>query len=132
MGYTHYWKSVGLVIDEASFVDFVNDVKQITATAQEAGVGLVEDYTPDEIIINGIRENGHETFVFSRTPEPFEFCKTNGKAYDMVVTAILIHAKKCFKSLKVSSDGNWADWEGGRLLYESTFNIEPKEDEVFK
>jgi len=131
MGYTHYWKSVGLVIDEASFVDFINDVKQISATAQEAGIGIVEDYTPDEIIINGIAENGHETFVFSRTPEPFEFCKTNGKPYDMVVVAILIHAKKCFPSLKIKSDGNWADLEGGRLLYESVFNIEPKEEEVF-
>ena len=132
MGYTHYWRNVGLVIDEASFADFVEDVKQISATAQEAGIGIVEEYTDNEIIINGVAENGHETFVFSRTPEPFEFCKTNGKPYDIVVTAILIHAKKMFKSLKISSDGNWAEWEGGRLLYETVFNIEPKEDEVFK
>lgn len=132
MGYTHYWRSVGLVLDEASFADFKEDVKKITETAQEAGIGLVEDYTDNEIIINGIAENGHETFVFSRTPEPFEFCKTNGKPYDMVVVATLIHAKKMFKAFKISSDGNWADWEGGRLLYESVFNVEPKEDEVFK
>lgn len=132
MGYTHYWRSEqGYVIDQAAFANFVEEVKQITATAQEAGIRLEENYTPTEIIINGVGPQSHETFVFSQTPDEYEFCKTAGKPYDMVVTAILIHAKKNFKEITVKSDGNWNDWEGGRFLYESVFNVEPKKEEVF-
>lgn len=132
MGYTHYWKNeTGYVIDLFTFAKFVEEVKQITATAQEAGIALEEEYTENEIIINGVGDNSHETFVFTRTPEEFEFCKTAGKPYDTVVTAILIHAKKNFKPIIINSDGNWNDWQGGRLLYESVFNIEPIKEEVF-
>jgi len=43
------------------------------------------------------------------------------------VTASLILAKKIFgEAISIRSDGNWSDWEGGQLLYESVFNIQPE------
>jgi hypothetical protein len=55
------------------------------------------------------------------------FCKTARKPYDIAVTASLILAKKIFGDIiKVSSDGNWSDWESGQLLYESVYDIQPE------
>jgi len=43
------------------------------------------------------------------------------------VTASLILAKKIFgDNIKISSDGDWSDWESGQLLYESVYNIQPE------
>jgi hypothetical protein len=84
----------------------------------------------------------HETFRWEANPvQPewrkdeilyFDFCKTNQKPYDAVVTAILIRAKVIYgKLLQVGSDGewtgdplSWGTWASGRALYEEVFNIE--------
>ena len=80
----------------------------------------------------GVGQYEHETFIFAKTLDEFNFCKTAGKPYDMVVTASLIFAKKILgDALTIKSDGNWDDWDGGRLLYESTFDEIPTQEEVF-
>jgi hypothetical protein len=134
MGYTHYWKTKsGLVIEDETFAKIVEGIKQISATAQEAGVEISEDYETDELYINGVGQFEHETFIFAKTLDEFNFCKTAGKPYDMVVTASLIYAKKILGEVFIiNSDGNWNDWESGRLLYESVFNENPTEGEVFE
>lgn len=134
MGYTHYWKTKGgITLDYIKFHEFQEGVKQIIEIAIDAGIDLDIDSSPaDYVSFNGINELGHETFVFEKTLEEFNFCKTAGKPYDTVVTAVLIHAKRIFgKDITIASDGNWNDWQGGRLLYESVFNTEPKQEEVF-
>jgi hypothetical protein len=133
MGYTHYWRTDGgLVIDDTTYAKIVEGIKQISATAQEAGVDISEDYEADELYINGVGQYEHETFIFGKTLDEFNFCKTAGKPYDMVVTASLIYAKKILgDALTIKSDGNWNDWDGGRLLYESTFDEIPTQEEVF-
>jgi hypothetical protein len=43
------------------------------------------------------------------------------------VTAILILLKKELgDSIKITSDGTWNDWEGGRLLFETVFDEQPE------
>jgi hypothetical protein len=125
MGYTHYWN----FIEEPSkekFVEFVEGVKQIVATAQEAGIDITdEEYGDDKIVFNGVGADAHETFFVSADGVDFNFCKTAQKPYDIAVTASLIHAKKVFgDNIKISSDGDWSDWEGGQLLYESVYDVQ--------
>lgn len=132
MGYTHYWRTDGSELDQDKFVQLKNDAVKIVHEAVEAGIDIEEAYETDAFYINGTKENAHEDFVFTRIPDEFNFCKTNGKPYDMVVVAILIQAKKIFgDEIRLKSDGNWDDWEGGRFLYETTFGVEPKQEEVF-
>jgi hypothetical protein len=126
MGYTHYWN----FIEEPSrekFIEFAEGVKQLVATAQEAGIEIAdEEYGDDKIVFNGVGANSHETFYVSADGVDFNFCKTAQKPYDTAVTASLILAKKIFgDNIKVSSDGDWTDWESGQLLYESVYNIQP-------
>ena len=127
MGYTHYWN----FIEEPSrekFVEFAEGVKQLVATAQEAGIEIAdEEYGDDKIVFNGVGANSHETFYVSADGVDFNFCKTAQKPYDTAVTASLILAKKIFgDNIKISSDGDWSDWESGQLLYESVYNIQPE------
>jgi hypothetical protein len=127
MGYTHYFN----FIEEPSrekFVEFAEGVKQLVATAQEAGIEIGdEEYGDDKIVFNGVGANSHETFYVSADGVDFNFCKTAQKPYDTAVTASLILAKKIFgDNIKVSSDGNWSDWESGQLLYESVYDIQPE------
>jgi len=127
MGYTHYFN----FIEEPSrekFIEFAEGVKQLVATAQEAGIEIAdEEYGDDKIVFNGVGANSHETFFVSADGVDFNFCKTAQKPYDTAVTASLILAKKIFgDKFQVSSDGLWREWESGQLLYESVFNIQPE------
>jgi hypothetical protein len=127
MGYTHYFN----FIEEPSrekFIEFAEGVKQLVATAQEAGIEIAdEEYGDDKIVFNGVGANSHETFYVSADGVDFNFCKTAQKPYDTAVTASLILAKKIFgDNIKISSDGDWSDWESGQLLYESVYDIQPE------
>lgn len=135
MGYTHYWKFNQEPTPE-KFAEFVTGVKQITATADEAGVAIGEElYGSEGVQFNGVGDGAHETFYIGLPigdkqyddGKGWDWCKTAQKPYDMAVTASLILAKKIFgKDIEIKSDGNWSDWESGQLLYESVFNIEPE------
>jgi hypothetical protein len=78
------------------------------------------------------RDLAHESFYWAGIPtqsewrkdDPdfFEFCKTAYKPYDAVVTAILIRAKSIYGScVRISSDGEWQEWQAGREMYEAIF-----------
>lgn len=92
----------------------------------------------DEVKFNGNGALAHETFTFPRTLQIteksfslykngyyFEFCKTARKPYDLFVTAVLLLAKKHFgESIRISSDGNWEEWEEGRKLLKNILNYD--------
>ena len=126
MGYTHYW-NFEEIPSKQKFAEFTEGVKQLTATANEAGIPIGEEkYESDFLTFNGVGDGAHESFYVELNRED-NFCKTAFKPYDTAVTASLILAKKIFGSdFQLTSDGNWNDWESGRLLYESVFNIEPQ------
>ena len=127
MGYTHYW-NFNEKPSQEKFAELVEGVKQLVATAQEAGIEIAdEEYGDDKIVFNGVGANAHESFFVSADGVDFNFCKTAQKPYDTAVTASLILAKKIFgDNIKISSDGDWSDWESGQLLYESVYDIQPE------
>jgi hypothetical protein len=127
MGYTHYW-TLENGIEQEDWNKFLEGARKVIETAKEAGIALEDNSAGAAIHFNGVGADAHETFNITSEDVGFEFCKTAFKPYDAVVTAILIHAKDCFGSaIKVTSDGNWVDWEGGTLLYEEVFGIEPQQ-----
>jgi hypothetical protein len=133
MGYTHYW-TITKELTPAQFTEWADGVKAIVETAIEAGIqlgnGLGFDAPNIEetlVAFNGVGEGGHETFGIRLGDEGFDFCKTAAKPYDAVVTASLIHAKKIFDdAIDIKSDGDWNDWDGGKILYETVFDIQPE------
>ena len=131
MGYTHYWKFNQEPTPE-KFTEFVEGVRQITATADEAGIPIGEElYESNYVRFNGVGDGAHESFYIELPvgDERYDdgFCKTAEKPYDTAVTASLILAKKIFgEDIEIRSDGNWSDWQGGQLLYESVFNVQPE------
>ena len=133
MGYTHYW-TIKQELTPTQFKEWSEGIKAIVETAIEAGIALGNGLGFDEpnieetlVAFNGVGEGGHETFGIRLGDEGFDFCKTAEKPYDAVVTASLIHAKKIFgDSIEIKSDGGWIHWEGGQLLYETVFDIQPE------
>ena len=131
MGYTHYWKFNQQPSAE-KFAEFVEGVKQITATADEAGIPIGDEkYESNYVSFNGVADGAHESFYIELPvgDERYDdgFCKTGEKPYDTAVTASLILAKKISgEDISIRSDGNWTDWEDGQLLYESVYNIQPE------
>ncbi len=126
MGYTHYW-TLENAIEQSDWNKFLEGARQIIGTATDAGIPLQDDSAGAAIFINGVGANAHESFVITSEDVGFNFCKTAEKPYDTVVTAILIHLKQSLGSkVVVTSDGDWSDWQGGRLLYETVFDIQPE------
>ena len=127
MGYTHYWAFQEKPSDK-KFAEFIEGVKQIVATAEEAGIAIGEQkYESNYVSFNGVEHEAHETFYIDLNSHDDGFCKTAEKPYDMAVTASLILAKKLFGSdISIKSDGDWKDWESGQLLYESVYDIQPE------
>ena len=148
MGYTHYTyrprKNAGsaymfgkLALDAKTICDYAN----ANGIRIRNGNGEGEpEFTEFYFSINGDasaftsegRDLAHESFYWAGIPtqsewrkdEPdfFEFCKTAYKPYDAVVTAILIRAKTIYGScVRISSDGEWQEWQAGRDMYETIF-----------
>lgn len=126
MGYTHYWsysekfenpeklsrvKKRERALQKARVV---RDVNRIISSFLEKNV-IKEDCDAaskrfEGISINGIGDNGHETF----NPWKSGFCKTNQKTYDVVVVACLATIKYWLgDQFEVSSDGRAPDWDEG-------------------
>ncbi len=118
MGYTHYWAQQR-AYTQAEWSQITATIKAIIAASD---VPVAREYDrpddpvefTDSILFNGVGDDGHETFVFTRevAPEPeyrkgegdFQFCKTARKPYDEIVVACLIAASE-LGVITWSSDG---------------------------
>jgi hypothetical protein len=126
MGYTHYW-NIKEPISADAFAKLQEGIKAIIQTANEAGISISDESTDGTIAFNGAGRDAHETFVIQVGDTGFNFCKTAEKPYDAVVCASLILLKKELGAeVEVSSDGGWHRWEGGQVLYETVFDIQPE------
>ena len=131
MGYTHYWRQT------RNFKE--HEWKMIEAATNElCKKASVLDKDPksdqrlringDEILFNGIGEDGHETFHVARLKpaipswdtdgqdkkQYFGFCKTDRKYYDDYVIAVLTIMQNLAPGvLLISSDGEEDDWTDG-------------------
>ncbi len=147
MGYTHYHirnkKNLGSAY---YFGKLALDAKTIIAKAETLGISIrgrdgtgEPEFTEGYFSLNGNAEleQDYETFSWEALPtqqeweakrggnDIFDFCKTQYRPYDAVVTAILIRAKVIYGScVDVRSDGSWSEWQAGRDLYESVFGEE--------
>lgn len=67
----------------------------------------------EAICFNGDGKMAHETFIIEKKPDElgFNFCKTNGKPYDLMVTSMLIVVAGYTDAMLISSDGELEDWE---------------------
>jgi hypothetical protein len=96
-----------------------------------AGPGGSNDVILDayHVNLNGIGANANDPFVFPGD-FGFNFCKTEVKPYDAVVTACLLVAHDHFPSseLSIDSDGSWSDgdWDEGIKLYSSVLGRHPR------
>ena len=129
MGYTHYWR-MSRDFTDTEWLAIMEAACKIIGRARDTfKIPLAyECDQPDRkpeissafgIRFNGIGDDGHETFMFTKRmgPEPewrkgeghFAFCKTARKDYDAPVVAILIAAKEIApQAFDWSSDG-WLD-----------------------
>lgn len=124
MGYTHYFpQSEAFTTPEW---DIIMTAAKAIIAAQPKGLICGPDGTGDPIVnekqiaLNGseIDDQGHESFIITKAKYPdFNFCKTAEKPYDVVVVAILCIVEHFAPGkLKISSDGNRADWQKGLNL----------------
>ena len=127
MGYTHYWQTPKETYSREAWTEFCDKVEKLIAASPSPlanGVGDIETvpvFTDDELLLNGVGDNSHETLYLLFNDERWQFCKTQGKPYDVVVTAILLLAQKTL-GYRVSSDGGVDDWQEGINLVKKVLN----------
>lgn len=127
MGYTHYLPRLRATADVIADAKKIIDAFSLTICGPN-GQGLPILNETEGIRLNGFEAAGeaYETFHLRGTDEPLypgmgTFCTTEGKPYDVVVTAILIAA--AVRSLDsttgaVRTDGRWDNWAAGLALFE--------------
>jgi hypothetical protein len=134
MGYTHYWKT-GRDISKAAWSKIARDAKTAIVYVVDNLAQLANEYdepgtipavTDEFIRFNGVGDEGHETFRFTRLKTSFEFCKTARKPYDIAVCLILLIAQEHSSNVVASSDGDADDWKQAIELFAQIFGKAPK------
>lgn len=130
MGYTHYWTQKA-TFTKAEWRELVDGVKKLSDLANLELVFEQHERTPpqidDEVVrFNGFEEDGYETFLITRKrPEAvpyrklrgWDFCKTDERAYDVAVTAVLAYLDAILPDKwETTSDGRTKDWNEGVAL----------------
>ena len=129
MGYTHYFQ-LNRELTPVEWAGFMRGAQSIINHAWD--IDIDGDSSDEFLTVNGIGEAGHEDFYITRTDLNWNFCKTNRKEYDDVVTALLILIRYLVpQAITVSSDGNWTDWKAGRDIFTEAIHLEPAESSVF-
>ncbi len=125
MGYTHSWSNARALTD-SEWDAITTMARRVLRVAQDdLGIALSLEYdvnripvvSETEIRFNGYGEEGHETFLITREPEEFAFCKTARKEYDPAVVAILHGCAVHASGFEWGSDGSHEDLEDGLKLY---------------
>jgi hypothetical protein len=131
-GYTHYftWHQKPGDTDLKACIDEMRRIIQVRTNilvGPDGASSVIVD--PLHVDLNGVGDDAHEPFVFPGEVG-FNFCKTEYKPYDAVVTACLLIARDHFPQsvLSISSDGSWSDgdWREGIKLYSSVLGRSPR------
>ena len=113
MGYSHYWKKVGMPPTEKKWAQIQERAREIVEKHKD--ILCFEFNQPDKkpeissrcVQFNGKGDDGCETFLLLRNMEDWEFCKTERELYDVAVVEMLKAVKElCPKWLSLASDGN--------------------------
>jgi len=88
---------------------------------------LPPEASGEAIRLNGVGDGACETFRLARAVSGYEWCKTDRRPYDAVVTAVLVLAQAhALGWLAITSDGTPADWEPGLRLLGEAFGPDPR------
>ncbi len=103
MGFTRYWEFESL--DNDKFAEFT-EACQILIDELSNQIELDDVFINERNVkFNGVDDDAHETFFFNISKSGFNFCKTNAKPYDVVVSGCLYIAKLLFSdSIKINQD----------------------------
>jgi hypothetical protein len=147
MGYTHYWvhkrnftvpQWQEIVSDLKTIVDHARNVEGIVLADFNGDGGTSPQFGDDRIAFNGLGDDAHESFIVNRKVAPlkshqskdrrgWDFCKTERKPYDVVVTACLAYLSTVTRredpathepiigseAFSVTSDGDGSNFLGG-------------------
>lgn len=150
MGYTHYFHHEKRFSD-AQWSQIIEAFSSLVDHAHEIGIKLsCDNETPmaahqiverawhvdpgaddPAIVINGVGEQAHETFMISKLADydGSNFTKTARKPYDTVATAAMIWIESHFPGhLNVSSDGSRSDWKEGMAFAQKVFPLDARLD----
>lgn len=135
------WNTIKELTQQILDVAVMNKIKIVNGSGEEGSIAEIND---EYIWLNGEGEDSHETFSMDREAKDFDFCKTNQKPYDAIVTALLIMLENNFPdNIKCSSDGDAEDWQEGlkiaeqanRRIYRIPYGIDGAErlydDDIF-
>jgi hypothetical protein len=127
VGYTHYFPGLQATAEVIADARLIIDASGVIICGPR-GQGLPIMDETEGIRLNGFEAAGeaYETFHLRGTQDPkypgmSEFCKTENRPYDEVVTAILIAAAVRAMDTAAgafTSDGDWDNWAAGVELYE--------------
>lgn len=121
MGYTHYWYADKKNIDSQQYAAALKDIAKIVTNQKAILAGPNGDGKPSmrsTIAFNGIGGDSHESFILPSLPsnfEPFDFCKTAQKPYDIVVVACLARLAEV-PGFRIESDGSAEELKDGTAL----------------
>jgi len=120
MGHTHYfpqakhatqaqWKAITDEFKKLMAAALITQALPIQREEDSASEPLIDK---DQIIFNGIEDDGHETMILERIGHGFQFCKTAHKPYNAAVIALLLIADKHAPGVwEIASDGDTPEWQ---------------------
>lgn len=111
MGYTHYYNVEDWTYEvQEQYLECLPIIRDIVKRYRDIIQFECDDPSDPKVDDEGIRFNGidddrHDTFYFKAKSMDFDFCKTNGKPYDLPVCEILLVLRAYIPSLRLNSDG---------------------------
>jgi hypothetical protein len=83
--------------------------------------------TPSKIWFDQTNPTEHSAFCIPREPQRFIYCRTMRTEYDLPVTACLLVIKRYAPEwLKITSDGQWLDWEPAVIFLRRVLGYRPE------
>ena len=121
MGYTNYWKQNKVEELPEDFINKVNRIFEASRVPLANGMGkkgTLPECNKNMVWFNGVDEESCETFYIGSEEQGFNFCKTNGQPYDVIVKSVLLLAQDFGIVYDVSWDGDESDAEEAKKMLE--------------
>ena len=112
MGYTNYWHKY----NDFTELEWKQIKDEFDYIKQTIGFLIVDESTEDKIKFNGVGDNSHEDFYLTKHAREltdkmyegqdlsFDFCKTNGKPYDIAVWHLLSFINRIVPNFAINRD----------------------------
>lgn len=132
--YHHFWATGPGNADVQAWHDLTRDAGKLFRAFPETIVPatpkriVTDDHQTITFTSEGREADEWAVFKLTSTPQSFMHCTTNWEPYDLLVTAILLAAKRRLGSwIKLTSDGQWNDWEPARMACTDVLGFKPED-----